>query len=177
MKYRFFIAGTLLAIASFFSAAAPAIAQAPAAESSPVTIHVLEREDCSYCQAARAFFDSYTAENPQVTITYHDVVNSAADRDLFRRVSEAADVPKVTPIIIVGDTLLQGFASEKITGAVVARLVAQQAGPAPTLAELIETTDSPSRPLWRRAVKWGMRSPVLSMGRAQAAYRYRSLAK
>lgn len=99
----------------------------------PVFIHAqtsdlyfFEREDCAHCQAEKVFLSDLGARQPDLTIATYDVIHDATARSLFNQVTEAAGLPKVTPVTIVGNTVLQGFDTAETTGVIIERLLAEQ---------------------------------------------------
>lgn len=77
-----------------------------------LTIYVFGRDDCGYCQAEKAFFDNQSA-----TWEYLNVVEDPAATELFYQVVEKHDLPKVTPVTVVGTRVWQGFNGSDTTGA------------------------------------------------------------
>lgn len=107
-----------------------------------VLVEVFERIDCTHCLDARAFFDDYLKDNEGVIVTYYDLAEEE-NRDLWLELSELEGIPKVTPIILVGNTVVQGFGDADTTGVLLDRLI-QETEPAASLtfAEFIEAGGS-----------------------------------
>lgn len=83
------------------------------AEEKPL-IEVLERSDCVHCQEEKAFLLS-VAEKENLNIRFLDI-SEEQHRDLFVRVTEFENLPKVTPTTIVGGKIIQGFDTGETTG-------------------------------------------------------------
>ncbi len=94
-----------------------------APSASTVVVHVFERKDCTYCQAEKAFLTTFTKGVPNVKVVYHEVTQNKADKELFNKIVEANKLPKVTPVTVIGDTVVQGFDSAKTTGKLFEKLI------------------------------------------------------
>ena len=88
---------------------ADAVAQT---EPNVVLVHMFGREDCKFCQAERSFLDSQG-----IVYEYLDVVEDEDAAKLFNQVAEKHELSKVTPLIIIGKEVIQGFNSNETTGA------------------------------------------------------------
>ena len=99
-------------------------------------IHIFERDDCTHCQAEEVFLQELEAQNPNVVVHRYDIVHDDEAKRLFAEVAESANVPRVTPITIIGDTLIQGYQSAETTGKVIEQLLETKKNR--DLAELIE---------------------------------------
>ncbi len=82
-----------------------------AAADEPILVHVFGREDCHFCQAERAFL-----EEEGIQYDFLDVVQDEYAAELFARVVEKHNISKVTPVTVIGSTVLQGFNSPATTG-------------------------------------------------------------
>jgi uncharacterized protein (UPF0333 family)/glutaredoxin len=108
-------------IVSFFVVAQGLYAQEPLP-----TIHLLERDDCTYCQAEKKYLADLVERNPRVVVKSHDIINDPEAKKLFSDVTESAGIPKVTPITIIGNTVIQGFQSPETTGKIMEKLLEEQ---------------------------------------------------
>ena len=120
MQFKFAHASFAVAFIAtiFLFGALPVIAQ----ESLP-TIHIFEREDCIHCQAEEVFLKDLEARNENVVVVRHDIINDPEAKELFAEVAASAGMPRVTPITVVGSTLIQGFQSSETTGKVIESLL------------------------------------------------------
>jgi len=133
MQFRFAYVPVLVAVTAtlFLFSALPLVAQ----ETLP-TIHIFERDDCTHCQAEEDFLRDLEARNRNVMVVRHNVVNDPDAKALFGEVAASADMPRVTPITVVGSTLIQGFQSRETTGKIIEQLLATEKEQ--NLQELIE---------------------------------------
>ncbi|MFH0833813.1 MAG: glutaredoxin [Patescibacteria group bacterium] len=99
-----------LLFASFFLLAPLALA----VEKTPVNVFV--RENCSHCEAEEKFFTELTKTRDDFAVSYHDI-GDATHREHFGQLTTLENIPKVTPITLVGNTIVQGFGSADSTGA------------------------------------------------------------
>lgn len=106
-KILFFI----LLIIGLFTFAGHALAQ----DNGRIPISVFERKDCKHCQAEKAFLDALALERDDLEITYHDIAEPA-HKEHFYQLTEVDGLPKVTPITLIGNTVIQGFDSAETTG-------------------------------------------------------------
>ncbi len=106
-----------IALSSFAVPASLAVAQTTSDER--VSVHVFKREDCTYCKAEAKFLETLSTERPdlQFTIVWHDVVTDENANALYQQITTLKRVPRITPITIVSDTLIQGFDAPETTGA------------------------------------------------------------
>jgi len=120
MQFRLIQTSAVVAFiaALFLFGAMPVVAQ----ESLPV-IHIFEREDCTHCQAEEVFLKDLESRNENVVVVRHDIINDVDAKELFAEIAKSANVPRVTPITIVGGTLIQGFQTSETTGKVIERLL------------------------------------------------------
>jgi len=117
MQSRIF--GVVLAvilIAGFLPVPTQAQEANPAA--SLVTVHVFERADCTYCKAEREFLEKLESSQKglEFKIQWHDIVEDEEANTLYQTITTLKKVPRITPITIVGDTLIQGFDAPETTG-------------------------------------------------------------
>jgi len=93
-------------------------AQATTVEKREVTVHVFQRDDCTYCKAEKKFLrelaDASTGLNFKVVL--YDIVSDEIANDLYQQITTKKEIPRITPITIIGNTLLQGFDAPETTG-------------------------------------------------------------
>ena len=89
------------------------------------TIHFFERADCAFCAQERAFIDTHPSAFENHTVVHHDIVHDAAARALFEHIVSKAGLPRVTPLTVMDTHVIQGFASEETTGALIISTAAQ----------------------------------------------------
>jgi thiol-disulfide isomerase/thioredoxin len=108
-----YIAVTFLTLLCGFSAT---VASAEITMDAPV-VYLFARDDCKFCKAEEAFLESLKNTGVAFILVRYDVGDVPEHHELFVQLAEAKQVPKVTPITIVGGTGIQGYAGDEITGA------------------------------------------------------------
>lgn len=94
-----------------------------AAHGGDVTIYFFGRDDCKFCAAEQEFLDEYVAEESGVTYEYKNVITDPDAKDLFEKVIEKHDLSSVTPLTVIGGTVIQGFNAPETTGEEIHRAV------------------------------------------------------
>lgn len=97
----------------FIATCALSLGTGVSAQEQPL-IEVLERTDCAHCQNERIFLEQIASES-DIEVRYYDI-SEEANKDLFRRVTEFENLPKVTPTTIAGGRIIQGFDAAETTG-------------------------------------------------------------
>ncbi len=110
LMQKFFLRTLFIALA--FTFAFPGGAQA----SEVATVHVFKREDCTYCKEESKFLTQLANQRSDFKIEWHDIVKSEDDRGIYQQITTLKQVPRITPITVIGDTLIQGFNSPETTG-------------------------------------------------------------
>ena len=127
MKKLLIIAGILaIALTAF-----PAWAQ------EPVKVEVFERLECPHCQAEKAFLTELQSSRNDFVVTYYEL-GDPESYQLWDRFTELEGLSKVTPITLVGTTVIQGFGSAQTTGKLFVELIEENRDkPRYTFTELI----------------------------------------
>ncbi len=120
-KFFSFLLIVPLAFASFV----PALQAQPIADK--VQVHFFEREDCSHCQDQDAFLKDLSQQRDDFEIVYHDIYIDE-QKELFIEVAETKDLPKVTPLTIIGGHVIQGFSTAETTGKRLVELIEDSKG-------------------------------------------------
>jgi len=81
-----------------------------------VPVYFFGRKDCSHCQAEEAFFKEYLITEPNVVLTYYDIVEDSNARELYESLVKANNLPKVTPYTFIGGEVVSGFGTKETTG-------------------------------------------------------------
>lgn len=97
------------------------------ATSFAATIHIFERADCTFCARERTFIDAQQSALAGTTIVHHDIVQDESAKALFEHIVSSARLPRVTPLTVIDTNIIQGFASDETTGALIVS-VARRAG-------------------------------------------------
>jgi glutaredoxin/cytochrome c biogenesis protein CcdA len=92
-------------------------------DSSVPAVYLLGRDDCGYCKAEIEFL---TAAN--IPYTYLDVVNDEVAKEQFAAMAVKHDIPKVTPITVIGGVVLQGWSGSDTTGKLITDARQSQVG-------------------------------------------------
>jgi len=90
-----------------------------------VNVSVFWREGCGHCRSELAFLERLERESGTFSVRKLNV-EDADDRILFDILTEKFQLPKVTPITVVGGRVLVGFSGEETTGAEIMRLVGSE---------------------------------------------------
>ena len=85
-------------------------------------IEMFDRLECKHCQDAHAFFEDLGEERDDFVVNYYDI-SVEENRELWDTVTELEGIPKVTPIILIGDTILEGFDRPSTTGVMIESLL------------------------------------------------------
>lgn len=78
-------------------------------------VYLFGREDCNFCQLEEAFLDDLILERSDFKVIYLDV-NDPEIKVKFNQLTELHNIPKATPITLVGGSIIQGFNSGETTG-------------------------------------------------------------
>lgn len=87
-----------------------------------VKIEVLERAGCQHCEDQREFLDDLLEERDDIEVTYYPITEPE-NKELWRQLTDLEKIPKVTPITLIGDTIIQGFATARSTGVMIEELI------------------------------------------------------
>lgn len=113
----------ILLTIGLFTFAGSALAQ----DNGKIPISVFERKDCNHCQAEKAFLDALALERDDLEITYHDIAEQL-HKEHFYELTKIDNLPKVTPITLVGNTIIQGFDSAETTGIRIKEIIKKSEG-------------------------------------------------
>jgi cytochrome c biogenesis protein CcdA/thiol-disulfide isomerase/thioredoxin len=90
-------------------------------------IEMFDREECKHCQDAHAFFEELGQERDDFTVNYYDI-SEEANKEMWSTVTDLEGIPKVTPIILVGDTIIEGFDRPTTTGVMIESILDSMQG-------------------------------------------------
>ena len=85
-------------------------------EEEKANIYFFGRDGCGHCGAEKDFLDEYLKSEPNVRLTYYDVVKDDRAGELFVLLTEANELPKVVPYTFVGGEIFRGFGGRDTTG-------------------------------------------------------------
>lgn len=94
---------------SVFFLLSPVVSEAQAADDSPV--FMFGRDDCGFCKAQVEFLNEESIE-----YKYLNIVTDDKSAELYDQVVEKHSLSRVTPITVIGETVLLGFDSPRTTG-------------------------------------------------------------
>jgi cytochrome c biogenesis protein CcdA/glutaredoxin len=117
----------VMGLSQFAFISSPVYSQDPAETSEVVTIEVLERSDCVHCLDEKAFLEQLKKTRTDISVVYYDI-DIDENRELWKSVAEAEKLPKVTPITLIGGTVVQGFGTADTTGKVFESLIESEKG-------------------------------------------------
>ena len=105
-------------------------------------VSVFVREGCLHCRDEEKFLAQLQNERNDFEVFYHDV-GDLLHYQTFDTLTALENIPKTTPITLVGDTIIQGFSSARTTGIRIIELLDSLQGQ-PTLgfSEFIATGGS-----------------------------------
>jgi len=98
----------------------------PARAGEQVRVSVFWWTGCGHCRAEKKFLDKLSQESPQVLVRLIDVEEDEGGR-LFEAVTKRFGLDKVTPITVIGRSVLVGFDDEVTTGKEIRALVEAEA--------------------------------------------------
>ena len=98
----------------------PALVAADTGEN--VRISIFGQEDCSHCQDLQAWLTELQRKRHDLEITVLDVSDPANAR-LFATVTAQYDLPRATPLTLIGTTLISGFDRGETTGRLLQELI------------------------------------------------------
>ena len=82
----------------------------------PVTVHFFGRDDCKHCQDEKSFFADLAITRSDYTLIYYNILEDSQAKNLFDQVARANELPRITPLTLIGHTLIQGFDTAQTTG-------------------------------------------------------------
>ena len=84
-------------------------------QASPIEFSIFSRPDCVHCIELKKFLDAtYPAGSP-IQPKYYDI-NIPANNELYHQFTDTNHLSKVTPIILVGNEIIEGFGGAETTG-------------------------------------------------------------
>lgn len=82
---------------------------------------IFSRENCVHCIQLKKFLDE-NVHAWNVTPKYYDI-DIPENRELFEKFTTKHNIHKVTPIILIGDTVIIGYQSKETTGKQIEKLI------------------------------------------------------
>lgn len=95
-----------------------------AQQTDTVRIEVLERADCTHCKAERDFLEKLQETRADIEVIFLDL-DVPENKQLWEDIAEIEGLPKVTPITLIGDRIIQGFDKAETTGVMFERIIDQ----------------------------------------------------
>ena len=88
------------------------------------TIYFFGQDRCGYCREEKEFIEEYLVSEPNVRFVYYNVAANKEHGQLFDRLTQANDLPRVTPYTFIGGEIIRGYGGEETTGKYIKELVA-----------------------------------------------------
>ncbi|HEY0964557.1 MAG TPA: glutaredoxin [Candidatus Paceibacterota bacterium] len=108
---------SVLALAVFFiSPVVPVLAQD--ASGNEPTVYLLGRDDCGFCKKEFAYLKEH-----DISYEYLNIVDDERAKALYDQLTAKHDISKVTPITVIGESIIVGFNGEETTGAAIRRAI------------------------------------------------------
>jgi uncharacterized protein (UPF0333 family) len=105
---------------------------------SKTKIEVLSRPDCQHCQDLEEFISKLELERNDFEVTYYNIYEPE-NQLLWNQLTDLEDLSKVTPITLIGGTIIEGFATADTTGVTIISILDKLKGkPSLTIEEFIE---------------------------------------
>lgn len=92
-----------------------------------VLIEMFSREDCTHCKDEKAFLADLATKRSDFAVVYYDL-SDEDNKALWIKVAELEKMPKVTPITLIGETVIQGFDTAETTGRTIQELIDKNVG-------------------------------------------------
>ncbi len=78
-------------------------------------VSVFTADSCGHCQDLKEFLDSEINNGSEISVEYYNL-GEEEELNLFIEFTDKYEIPKVTPIVLVGDKIIEGFGSDDSTG-------------------------------------------------------------
>lgn len=91
-------------------------------EAEHVRVEVFISDDCAQCEEEKIFLDDLLTKRDDIAVFYHDI-SSPETEVIFDEFIKIERLAKVTPVTLVGVTVLQGFESVESTGVEIQSLI------------------------------------------------------
>jgi uncharacterized protein (UPF0333 family) len=101
----------------------PVIAESTAIESGSPALAVFGRDDCGVCKQLFAYLDR---EN--ISFLYLNINEDAYAMELYGQVTTMYELPRMTPIMVLHETVFAGYNGERTTGREIKRLLTELDG-------------------------------------------------
>jgi len=95
-----------------------------ATEPGKVPIELFVRPDCKHCEDEKNFFLQLRLARDDFSVHFHDISQPEHYR-LWQQLTTLEHLPKVTPITLVANRVIQGFDSPQTTGSRIQQLIDQ----------------------------------------------------
>lgn len=94
----------------------------PIQASDKVVIQMFSRDDCTHCRDQKEFLQTLSQKRSDFSYEVLDL-DTPENKDLWEELAQLDNLPKVTPITIVGKTIIQGFGTAETTGVRIEELI------------------------------------------------------
>ena len=110
------------------------------AQTSTIELHAFVRDDCGHCHDLEAFLDDIQDEHPELSYVPHNLADDG-EQALFVEVADTYGLQKGTPIVLVGNSIFQGFDTADTTGKLILDLL-EQNPTSSSFADIVSTTEA-----------------------------------
>lgn len=86
------------------------------AQTNDVTILFFGRDDCTHCAAEKEFLNSYVGQTEGVNYVYRNVITDDGAKKDFESLIEKHGLTYVTPLLVIGGEVVQGYNAPETTG-------------------------------------------------------------
>lgn len=86
------------------------------AQEETVTIYFFGRDDCGHCADEKEFLRTYAKEDASIRYEYFNVITDSHAASVFTQLTEKHGLPRITPLTVIGETVIQGFDTTETTG-------------------------------------------------------------
>lgn len=97
------------------------------AETEKIPIEVFVREGCQHCKDEEDFFVKLNLRRDDFLVRFHDI-GAPIHYEHWQQLTTLENLPKVTPITLVGNKIIQGFGSAETTGKRIEDLIEKSIG-------------------------------------------------
>jgi len=92
-----------------------------------VNVYMFGREDCNFCKLEEVFLNKLSKERNDFNLIYLNVDDTETKKK-FKQIAEFHNLPKATPITLVGTSIIQGFSSDDLTGKLILEIIDDHKG-------------------------------------------------
>ncbi len=84
-----------------------------------VSVYFFGRDDCKFCVAEKEFMSELAQKRSDFKFIYYNIGKDEKAKSLFDELVESRELSKVTPVVLIGRKLIQGFDADNTTGVMI----------------------------------------------------------